>query len=209
MYFFSPLLRNLLLVSLFLQTFSTAQADELTLNGLYRHTVTQETGIQTEIKTDLVFGLELENPAYSAHDVIASDGAKRLSVRVLNSMTREEMKTFWSHWLSNAYLRDTDTMNSQAWEILALLNSLPDVIPADTKISFQSNIGSDFSAYMDNEPNFFESEKQGFFDLWLKAWFLTPALGIDAGNAMIDPDDINPELEALWSDQQPNVAVLF
>ena len=209
MNYLSAVFRNLLLAAVLFQVSQIATAEDLTLNGLYRHTVTQETGIQNEIKTDLVFGLELENPAYSAHDVMSAEGAKRLSVRVLNSMTRDEMKTFWSHWLSNAYLRDTDTMNEQAWEILALLNSLPDVIPADTKISFQSNLGQDFSAYIDNEPNFFESDKDGFFNLWLKAWFLTPALGVDAGNAMMDPDDINPELEALWSSRTPGLAVLF
>lgn len=181
----------------------TVQATELTLNGLYRHTAADETGIEKGSTADFVFALELENPSYSAHEIISSKGAKRLSVRVLTTMTREDMKTFWSHWLSNAYLRDAATMNSQAWEILALLDSLPDEIGAGTKISFQSNFGTDFAAYVDNLPNFYESNKEGFFDLWLKAWFLTPALGFDAGNAMMAPDDIDPELKELWSSQPP------
>lgn len=187
----------------------SAIAAELQLNGLYRHIITNDGGIFNGAKTDLVFGLELEEPAYTAHDIISSEGAKRLSVRVLNPMTREDMKTYWSHWLSNAYLRDADTMNAQAWEILALLDSFPDTIPEGTMISFQSNFGNDFSAYIDNAPNFYETSKDGFFNLWLKAWFLTPSLGYDAGNAMMEPEMINPELEALWSNQQPGFAAAF
>lgn len=200
---FAPTLLLLLL------TLESAFATELKLNGLYRHTATNDGGIYNGAPTDFIFGLELENPAYTAHDIISSEGAKRLSVRVMSPLSRDDMKVYWSHWLSNAYLRDADTMNKQAWEILALLDSLPDQIEEGTMISFQTNFGTDFSAYIDNSPNFYETEKEGFFNLWLKAWFLTPALGFDAGNAMMAPDQINPELEALWSNQDPSLAFAF
>lgn len=206
---FGFVLKTVTTLSLAFLAAPSLQSQELILNGLFRHTSTDYGGVYSGTKTDLVFGLELENPAYTAHDIISSDGAKRLSVRVLSTVTRDEMKVYWSHWLSNAYLRNADTMNAQAWEILALLNSFPETIPEGTLISFQSNFGSDFSAYIDNSPNFYESDKDGFFNLWLRAWFLTPALGFDAGNAMMGPHQISPELEALWSLRSPGFALAY
>lgn len=185
------------------------QATELHLNGLYRHSSSGEHGAFSDAQTDLIFGLELENPSKSAYEIISSEGAKRLSVRVLTEMTRDEMKVFWSRWLSNAYLKDTDSMNKQARDIMSLLDSFPEVIEQGSMISFQTHFGDDFSAYIDNSTNFYETKNAEFFNLWLKAWFLSPALGFDAGNAMMDPEAINPEWEALWSSRAPGLAVLF